>query len=238
MATGVQPVGSVPLGTRILYGLDCPHFVLTYWEHILHSSRGPARFRSKSGPPVGPKCPISVIGPPMPHLGPSGADASSAAWRPFAGKYQLTVRFSLLGSDRYGIPELFGREASFIDDRIDRAPTGRQPDGIARLVLEIDDVEQILHVGRGFAAGTAGTTLGETVVTLFTRRTPPLRVAAPSSAGASISSRTDCNSSSLFDRDRMRIFSSRRVFTGRPDLPRISRTAGQQPKTRKIAKKV
>ncbi len=36
------------------------------------------------------------------------------------GEYQLTVRFGLFGSNRYGIPELFGREASFIDDRIDR----------------------------------------------------------------------------------------------------------------------
>ena len=74
------------------------------------------------------------------------------------GKYQLTVRFGLLGSDRYGIPELFGREASFIDDRIDRLqPVVGPQNGLARLVLEIDDVEQILHVGRGFAAGTAGT---------------------------------------------------------------------------------
>ena len=44
------------------------------------------------------------------------------------------------------------------DDRIDRLqPVVGPQNGIARLVLEIDDVEQILHVGRGFAAGTAGT---------------------------------------------------------------------------------
>ncbi len=64
------------------------------------------------------------------------------------GEYQLTVRFGLFGSNRYGIPELFGREASFIDDRIDRLqPVVGPQNGIARLVLEIDDVEQILHVG-------------------------------------------------------------------------------------------
>ena len=74
------------------------------------------------------------------------------------GEYQFTVRFGLLGSNRYGIPEIFGREASFIDNRIDRLqPVVGPQNGIARLVLEIDDVEQILHVGRGFAAGAAGT---------------------------------------------------------------------------------
>ena len=48
------------------------------------------------------------------------------------GEYQLTVRFGLFGSNRYGIPELFGREASFIDDRIDRLrPVVGPQNGIA-----------------------------------------------------------------------------------------------------------
>ena len=129
------------------------------------------------------------------------------------GEYQLTVRFGLLGSNRYGIPELFGREASFIDDRIDRLqPVVGPQNGIARLVLEIDDVEQILHVGRGFAAGDSAIFRGS--IDLF-------------EDGLQLFE-------SLFDRDRMRIFSSRRVFTGRPRLrARISRTAGQQPKPEK-----
>ena len=129
------------------------------------------------------------------------------------GEYQLTVRFGLFGSNRYGIPELFGREASFIDDRIDRLqPVVGPQNGIARLVLEIDDVEQILHVGRGFAAGDSAIFRGS--IDLF-------------EDGLQLFE-------SLFDRDRMRIFSSRRVFTGRPRLrARISRTAGQQPKPEK-----
>ena len=113
------------------------------------------------------------------------------------GEYQLTVRFGLFGSNRYGIPELFGREASFIDDRIDRLqPVVGPQNGIARLVLEIDDVEQILHVGVASLRVPPGLNAsGETVVTFFTRRMPPLRVTAPSSAGASIASRRPCKSS-------------------------------------------
>ena len=74
------------------------------------------------------------------------------------GEYQFAVRFGLLGSDRYGISEIFGREASFIDDRIDRLQSvvGSQ-NGIAGLILEIDDVEQLFHIGCGFAAGAAET---------------------------------------------------------------------------------
>ena len=128
------------------------------------------------------------------------------------GEYQFTVRFGLLGSDRYGIPELFGREASFIDDRIDRLqPVVGPQNGIARLVLEIDDVEQILHVGRGFAAGDSAIFRGS--IDLF-------------EDGLQLFE-------SLFDRDCMRIFSSRRVFTERPRLrARIGRTAShsQNPK--------
>jgi len=115
------------------------------------------------------------------------------------GEYQFTVRFGLLGSNRYGIPEIFGREASFIEN------------GIARLVLEIDDVEQILHVGRGFAAGDSAIFRGS--IDLF-------------EDGLQLFE-------SLFDRDCMRIFSSRRVFTERPRLrARIGRTAShsQNPK--------
>ena len=63
------------------------------------------------------------------------------------GEYQFTVRFGLLGSNRYGIPEIFGCEASFIDDRIDRLqPVVGPQNGIARLVLEIDDVEQLFYI--------------------------------------------------------------------------------------------
>jgi len=115
------------------------------------------------------------------------------------GEYQFTVRFGLLGSNRYGIPEIFGREASFPQN------------GIARLVLEIDDVEQILHVGRGFAAGDSAIFRGS--IDLF-------------EDGLQLFE-------SLFDRDCMRIFSSRRVFTERPRLrARIGRTAShsQNPK--------
>ena len=128
------------------------------------------------------------------------------------GEYQFTVRFGLLGSNRYGIPEIFGREASFIDNRIDRLqPVVGPQNGIARLVLEIDDVEQILHVGRGFAAGDSAIFRGS--IDLF-------------EDGLQLFE-------SLFNRDCMRIFSSRRVFTERPRLrARIGRTAShsQNPK--------
>ena len=53
--------------------------------------------------------------------GTTGADASECSLSDYLQrKYQFAVRFGLFGSDRYGIPEIFGREASFIDDRIDR----------------------------------------------------------------------------------------------------------------------
>ena len=153
------------------------------------------------------------------------------------GEYQLTVRFGLFGSNRYGIPELFGREASFIDDRIDRLqPVVGPQNGIARLVLEIDDVEQILHVGRGFAAG------GRALLRFGRNRRHALHTPHAAAAGGGAIFRRSVDLfedglqlfESLFDRDRMRIFSSRRVFTGRPRLrARISRTAGQQPKPEK-----
>ena len=111
------------------------------------------------------------------------------------GEYQFTVRFGLLGSNRYGIPEIFGREASFIDNRIDRLqPVVGPQNGIARLVLEIDDVEQILHVGRGFAAGGGA---------VFRRSVDRLEKDLQILEG-------------LFDGDRMRIFSSRKFLPERP----------------------
>ena len=73
------------------------------------------------------------------------------------------------------------------------------------------DVEQILHVGRGFAAGDSAIFRGS--IDLF-------------EDGLQLFE-------SLFDRDCMRIFSSRRVFTERPRLrARIGRTAShsQNPK--------
>ncbi len=89
--------------------------------------------------------------------GTTGADASECSLSDYLQrKYQFAVRFGLFGSDRYGIPEIFGRQASFIDDRIDRLqPVVGPQNSIARLVLEIDDVEQLFHIGRGFAAGSA-----------------------------------------------------------------------------------
>ena len=144
------------------------------------------------------------------------------------GEYQLTVRFGLFGSNRYGIPELFGREASFIDDRIDRLqPVVGPQNGIAGLVLEIDDVEQILHVGRSFAAGAVG-------IQHFGRnRRHVFHTPYAAAAGDSAIFRGNIDLledglqlfESLFDRDRMRLFSSRRVFTERPRLrARIGRT--------------
>ena len=64
---------------------------------------------------------------------PTGADASECRLcNHLQGEYQFTVRFGLLGSDRYGISEIFGREASFIDDRIDRLqPVVGPQNGIA-----------------------------------------------------------------------------------------------------------
>ena len=127
-------------------------------------------------------------------------------------EYEFSVGLCLFIGYGYGIPELFGREASFIDDRIDRLqPVVGPQNGIARLVLEIDDVEQILHVGRGFAAGDSAIFRGS--IDLF-------------EDGLQLFE-------SLFDRDCMRIFSSRRVFTERPRLrARIGRTAShsQNPK--------
>ena len=152
------------------------------------------------------------------------------------GEYQFTVRFGLLGSNRYGIPEIFGREASFIDNRIDRLqPVVGPQNGIAGLVLEIDDVEQILHVGRSFAAGAVG-------IQHFGRnRRHVFHTPYAAAAGDSAIFRGNIDLfedglqlfESLFDRDRMRLFSSRRVFTERPRLrARIGRTAShsQNPK--------
>lgn len=49
--------------------------------------QGPGSVPIKVGPPVGPKCPISVIGPPMPPPPvPPVPMPPSAAWRPFAGE--------------------------------------------------------------------------------------------------------------------------------------------------------
>ena len=120
------------------------------------------------------------------------------------GKNEFSIGLCLLGSNRYGIPELFGRETSFIDDRIDRLqPVVGSQNGIARLVLEIDDVEQLFHISRGFAAGDSAIFRGS--IDLF-------------EDGLQLFE-------SLFDRDRMRLFSSRRVFTERPRLrARIGRT--------------
>ena len=133
------------------------------------------------------------------------------------GEYQFTVRFGLLGSNRYGIPEIFGREASFIDNRIDRLqPVVGPQNGIARLVLEIDDVEQILHVGRGFAAGDSAIFRGS--IDLF-------------EDGLQLFE-------SLFDRDCMRIFSSGGFSPKGPGSAPGSAVQPATVRTRKIAKKV
>ena len=135
------------------------------------------------------------------------------------GEYQFTVRFGLLGSNRYGIPEIFGREASFIDNRIDRLqPVVGPQNGIARLVLEIDDVEQLFHIGRGFAAGSAG-------IQRFGRnRRHALHTPHTAAAGGGAVFRRSVDRlekdlqilEGLFDGDRMRIFSSRKFLPERP----------------------
>ena len=141
---------------------------------------------------------------------------------------EFSVGLCLFIGYGYGIPELFGREASFIDDRIDRLqPVVGPQNGIAGLVLEIDDVEQILHVGRSFAAGAVG-------IQHFGRnRRHVFHTPYAAAAGDSAIFRGNIDLfedglqlfESLFDRDRMRIFSSRRVFTERPRLrARIGRT--------------
>ena len=149
---------------------------------------------------------------------------------------EFSVGLCLFIGYGYGIPELFGREASFIDDRIDRLqPVVGPQNGIAGLVLEIDDVEQILHVGRSFAAGAVG-------IQHFGRnRRHVFHTPYAAAAGDSAIFRGNIDLfedglqlfESLFDRDCMRIFSSRRVFTERPRLrARIGRTAShsQNPK--------
>ena len=60
---------------------------------------------------------------------------------------EFSVGLCLFIGNRYGIPEIFGREASFIDDRIDRLrPVVGSQNGIAGLILEIDDVEPLFYI--------------------------------------------------------------------------------------------
>ena len=78
----------------------------------------------------------------------SGTDVSKCRLRDqLQGKNEFSIGLCLLIGNRYGIPELFGRETSFIDDRIDRLqPVVGSQNGIARLVLEIDDVEPLFYI--------------------------------------------------------------------------------------------
>ena len=132
---------------------------------------------------------------------------------------EFSVGLCLFIGYGYGIPELFGREASFIDDRIDRLqPVVGPQNGIARLVLEIDDVEQLFHIGRGFAAGSAG-------IQRFGRnRRHALHTPHTAAAGGGAVFRRSVDRlekdlqilEGLFDGDRMRIFSSRKFLPERP----------------------
>ena len=78
----------------------------------------------------------------------SGADASECRLcNQLQRENEFSVGLCLFIGNRYDIPELFGREASFIDDRIDRLqPVVGPQNGIAGLVLEIDDVEQLFYI--------------------------------------------------------------------------------------------
>ena len=149
---------------------------------------------------------------------------------------EFSVGLCLFIGYGYGIPELFGREASFIDDRIDRLqPVVGPQNGIAGLVLEIDDVEQILHVGRSFAAGAVG-------IQHFGRnRRHVFHTPYAAAAGDSAIFRGNIDLfedglqlfESLFDRDRMRLFSSRRFSPKGPgSVPgsAVQLANSQQPK--------
>ena len=78
----------------------------------------------------------------------SGTDVSKCRLRDqLQGKNEFSIGLCLFIGYGYGISEIFGREASFIDDRIDRLQSVVGPqNGIARLILEIDDVEPLFYI--------------------------------------------------------------------------------------------
>lgn len=89
----------------------------------------------------------------------SGADASECRLcNQLQRENEFSVGLCLFIGHGYGIPELFGCQTTLVYNGIDRfqAVVGPQ-NGIAGIILEIDDVEQIFHIGCGFAAGAAGT---------------------------------------------------------------------------------